>query len=146
MDTLPTAPTLAIFETALEHVVKHGHESVHGGHLLLGVLALESGTAFSALDRIGVDRTAVRAGLDAVLPANKERERDGEYPYDASGVAVINSVMAEAASGGNERLTSALVLLGILAAEGAELRVLREAGVSIPELAAELRSRVSDPE
>jgi ATP-dependent Clp protease ATP-binding subunit ClpA len=146
MGPQPTGPALAVFDGAKEHVVKRGHDSVHGGHILLGVLGLQHGIASATLNSIGVDRIAVRAALDAILPPSQERGRDGEYPYDPSGVAVLKSAMAAAAKKSSERLTSALILVGILDAGGPELRAFREAGVRIPELAAELQSRVDDPE
>lgn len=146
MEPQLTAPARAAFEAARDHVVSHGHEAVHGAHIVLGVLGLEEGTACDTLNRMGVDRAAARAGLLAVLPPSRERGRDGEYPYDASGVAVLEAMTAEATRRRSDRITSALVLSAILEAEGPEVRALRAAGVPIPDLAAELRSSLDELE
>ncbi len=92
MNQTPSQPVRSVLEVALEELVARGHESVRAEHLLLGVLGLDVGEASAALDALGVDRSAVRHHLDVMIPSRALRERQGEYPYHPTGVAVLEQV------------------------------------------------------
>ncbi len=139
----PSEPARSVFDVALEELVARGHESIRAEHLLLGVLGLGAGEASAALDALRVDRSAVRHHLDVMIPP---RERQGEYPYHPSGVAVLQQAMTEARASGVDGLTSAHLLLGAIEAHGPNFQALENSGVSMDALIAELRARAKNSE
>ncbi len=146
MNQTPSEPVRSAIEVALEELVARGHESVRAEHLLLGVLGLSAGEASAALDALGVDRPAVRHHLDVMIPPRALRERQGEYPYHATGVAVLQQAMTEAQASGVDQLTSAHLLLGAIEAHGPNFQALENSGVSMDALIAELRARAKNSE
>ncbi len=123
-----------------------GHESIRAEHLLLGVLGLDVGEASAALDALLVDRSAVRHHLDVMIPSQAFRERQGEYPYHPTGVAVLEQAMTELRASGVDRLTSAHLLLGAIEAHGPNSQALENSGVPVDALISELRARAKNPE
>ena len=146
MNQTPSEPVRSVLDVALEELVARGHESVRAEHLLLGVLRLGTGEAAAALDALRVDRSAVRHHLDVMIPPGALRERQGEYPYDPTGVAVLQQAMTEAQASGVDQLTSAHLLLGAIEAHGPNFQALENSGVSMDALIAELRARAKNPE
>ena len=143
---IPSEPARSVFNVALEELVARGHESVRAEHVLLGVLGLGAGEASAALDALGVDRSAVRHHLDAIIPPGALRERQGEYPYHATGVAVLEQAMTEARASGVDRPTSVHILLGALEAHGPNSQALQDSGVPVDMLIGELRARAKNSE
>ena len=121
-----------------------GHESVRAEHLLLGVLRLDVGEASAALDALGVDRSAVRHHLDVMIPAQALRERQGEYPYHPTGVAVLELAMTEVRASGIDQLTSVHILMAAVEAHGPNSQALENSGVPLDTLIGELRARAKN--
>ena len=146
MNQSVSEPARSAIDGALEELVARGHESVRAEHLLLGVLGLDAGEASAALDALSVDRSEVRHHLDVMIPSQAFRERQGEYPYHRTGVAVLEQTMTEVRASGVARLTSAHLLLGAIEAHGLNSQALENSGVSMDALIAELRARAKNPE
>ncbi len=146
MNQTPSQPVRSVLDVALEELVARGHESVRAEHLLLGVLGLGAGEASAALDALSVDRSEVRHHLDVMIPARAPRERQGEYPYHPTGVAVLEQAMTEARASGIDRLTSAHLLVATIEAHGPNSQALENAGVPVDALISELRARAKNPE
>ena len=146
MNQTPSEPVRSILDVAVEELVARGHESVRAEHVLLGVLGLSAGEASEALDALGVDRPVVRHHIDVMIPPGALRERQGEYPYHPTGVAVLQQAMSEAQASGIDRLTSAHLLLGAIEAHGPNSVALENSGVPVDTLIGELRARAKNPE
>ena len=146
MNQTPSEPARSVFDVAVDELAARGHESVRAEHLLLGVLGLDAGEASAALDALSVDRSEVRHHLDVMIPARAPRERQGEYPYDPTGVAVLQQAMTEAQASGIDRLTSAHLLMGAIEAHRPNFQALENSGVPVDALISELRARAKNPE
>ena len=146
MNQTPSEPVRSALDVAVDELVARGHESLRAEHLLLGVLGLDAGEASAALDALSVDRSEVRHHLDVMIPSQAFRERQGEYPYHRTGVAVLEQTMTEVRASGIDRLTSAHLLLGAIEAHGPNSVALENSGVPVDTLIDELRARAKNLE
>jgi ATP-dependent Clp protease ATP-binding subunit ClpA len=142
-------------QRAVDELRRLGHTAVRAEHLLLGVLAVPNGSASAALDALGIDRFAVRSQIEALLPVGSDAGHQlggesgppREYPFHATGEAVLQNAMTEARDSGANTVTTARILLGVLATNDEPvLQALAAAGVSLPSLTSQLRLHPDDPE
>ena len=141
-----TEPVTNAIYRATDEVARLGHDTMRAEHILMGLLALDTGLASEVMNSLGVDRLAIRARIEPLLPARVTFDRQAEYRYDASGRAVLENAVA--AAGGwdaGERMTSAGVLLGILELDNALLLgAIAGTGVDLSLLRSRLEARATD--
>jgi len=113
---------------AQEEAVALHHAVVRIEHFLLGVLAVEGPGRRVLEERFGIDLETARRDVTATAPRG-ERPPRGGATFDASTRPVLEHA-AEAARGlGDARVTSAHVLLGVVATGGAAADLLAARGV-----------------
>jgi ATP-dependent Clp protease ATP-binding subunit ClpA len=116
---------------AMREALSLGHQAVDVEHLLLGVLASNSGAANTILTRLGVNPELLHAKMFALLkPGNGSASSD--LPYSRRAFAVLDETALEALALGHTRAGTEHLLLGILKQRnGAAARVLVEAGAPL---------------
>jgi len=126
--------------------VRRGHERVLPAHIFLAIIRSDDGAAATALDAIGADRAALRSHVEGLMPEGHAPRDRGEVPYDRTGVAIIQTTVAEAGPSGDPWFSTAHELLAILATPDVTVcQALERAGVSIPDLVRILRANAGDP-
>jgi ATP-dependent Clp protease ATP-binding subunit ClpB len=120
---------------------KRDHSQVDLEHLLIALLRQEEGVVPALIERIGVDRGALEAEVEAAL-ANKPKvfgESSQLYlsPYASTAVAKAE---AEAAALKDEYVAAEHILLGIVAGDGETAERLRARGVTKAAILAALKS------
>lgn len=134
-----------VFALAKKHADRLAHEHVGAEHVMLGILDLPRGGAKAALDSRQVDRSQVRTHLEGLLPVGSGPTYRGELPYSDTGIKVLQEAMTQAKSLGTSAVTTAHVLLAILASPSdPSCRALDIAGVDTAELATAARENLQD--
>jgi ATP-dependent Clp protease ATP-binding subunit ClpA len=136
-----------VMRRATGELERLGHDSLRAEHILLGVLTVSDGSASAVLDSLGLDRSEVRSRIEALLPRGDRAGPQREYPIHASGQAVLEHAMAQARESGTGMVTTARILLGILALDDSpSLHAIAATGVAIPSLRSRLQAHAEDPE
>jgi ATP-dependent Clp protease ATP-binding subunit ClpA len=143
----PQATELAqeAFRRGLDETRRLNHDSVRAEHILLGVLQLSAGSASAALDAASVDRIAISRRLEELLPPGEAPPHPGEYPYHASGMALIRKVFPPPPGDQASKLTSGRVLLGLLSLDhGPIVEAMADAGVDRLSLVERLNANADE--
>jgi ATP-dependent Clp protease ATP-binding subunit ClpC len=90
-----------------------GHGSVGPEHVLLGLLAVEDGTAARALARLGLDAERGRAEVERVA-GRGSRVSHGSLPFTPRSRGVAEGALREAMSLGHEEVGTEHVLLALV--------------------------------
>jgi ATP-dependent Clp protease ATP-binding subunit ClpA len=107
------------------------HHFVGTEHLLLGLIRLGQGTAFTALERMGLDLTSVRQEIETQVGAGPDQKLFGT-PFTPRARHVLALAAKEAQSLNHPYVGTEHILLGLLGeGDGVAGRVLRNRAVDI---------------
>jgi hypothetical protein len=112
-----------------------GAEDIAPEHLLLGLTAIERGTASRALAASGVDLEGVRRELGGELVREPSR---GRLPFTKEAKAVLEGALEEALSLKHTWIGSEHVLLALLAAGGRPVEIVEKLGATPDAIRAEV--------
>jgi len=96
---------------AQEEARRLGDRTIDPGHLLLGLVAVDTSVAQLALARLGVTADALRAAR----PASGPEPPDGHIPFEAGTKAALECALRESIADRSLNLTTGHMLLGVLA-------------------------------
>jgi ATP-dependent Clp protease ATP-binding subunit ClpB len=120
---------------------KRDHSQVEPEHLLLALLGQDEGVASALAERIGVDRGALEADLEALLAKKPKVFGEGSQlylsPYASTAIAKAE---AEAAALKDEYVAAEHIFLGIAEGEGPVADLLRARGITKDSILAALKS------
>ena len=120
-----------------------GHNYIGSEHILLGLLG-QGGNAAGVLVSFGVSLDGAR-GQVAQLVAVGGHEPPGQIPFTPHAKKVLELSLREAQSSGHARIGTEHILLGLLREkDGVGIRVLRDRGIELREVRAELL-RIAPP-
>jgi hypothetical protein len=132
------------FTRVARHVVMRSQKEAHAlgaeeiapEHLLLGLTAVERGTAAQALAALGVELEAVRreVGGEAVREPSR-----GRLPFSSEAKAVLEESPSEAHSRRHSWIGSEHILLSLLDAGGRPVEVLGKLGAEPDAIRAEIK-------
>jgi hypothetical protein len=132
------------FTRVARHVVMRSQKEAHAlgaeeiapEHLLLGLTAVERGTAAQALSALGVELEAVRreVGGEAVREPSR-----GRLPFSDEAKAVLEASLGEAQSRRHSWIGSEHILLSLLDAGGRPVEVLGKLGAEPDAVRAEVK-------
>jgi ATP-dependent Clp protease ATP-binding subunit ClpC len=128
-----------------EEARKLNHEYIGTEHILLGLMAEESGAAARVLHTLGVTFDAVRAGVDSFVQRGTDIVASRTLPFTPRSKQVVEFARDEARSVNQKLIDTEHLLLALLREhEGVACHVLLGLGVRPDELRAEaLRIRIA---
>jgi ATP-dependent Clp protease ATP-binding subunit ClpA len=119
---------------AQEEAERSRHSYIGTEHLLLGLLGVESGTAYRVLTDLGVDITTVRGVIKSVLGRNERILIQSIIPTSRV-KKVIELSFEEARRMGDNEVDTAHMLLGlIIEGEGIAAHVLTDLGATLEKV------------
>jgi hypothetical protein len=132
------------FTRVARHVVMRSQKEAHAlgaeeiapEHLLLGLTAVERGTAAQALAALGVELDAVRREIGGETVREPSR---GRLPFTSEAKAVLEASLQEALSLQHNWIGSEHVLLSLLDAGGRPVEVLGKLGAEPDAIRAEIK-------
>jgi ATP-dependent Clp protease ATP-binding subunit ClpC len=131
-------------QRAGEEARRLNHEYIGTEHILLGLIAEDSGSAANVLDALGVTATAIQSGVEAFVQRGSGPASSTAFPLTPRSERVIELARDEARASA-QQLDSEHLLVALLdEPDGVASRVLHLLGVKPDELRAEaLRTRIS---
>ena len=128
--------------SAREEAQRLHHEYVGTEHILLGLIRDDGSVVASALDRLGLDRAAIRRLVDETVKWGNSASTGPDLPYTSRAKKVLELAMMEASDLGHSYVGPEHVLVGlareergiaaqVLASFGATEDALREAVLTI---------------
>lgn len=129
-----------VLALARQEIVRFNHNFVGTEHLLLGLLTLGQGTAFSVLTRMGVSVEKIRAEIGKIIgPAPVERRVSSPIIYTPRVKSVLALAVREAKALNHAYVGTEHLLLGMLQEDqGVAGRVLRDQDVTVEEARREI--------
>jgi ATP-dependent Clp protease ATP-binding subunit ClpA len=119
---------------AQEEAEQHRSSYIGTEHLLLGLMRIENGTAWSVLDRLGIDADAVRKAIEPVLDHGK-RHVVGRIIPSSRVKRAIEIAFEEARMLNQSRVSTGALLLGLIVeGEDEAARVLAVFGLNADEV------------
>jgi Clp amino terminal domain, pathogenicity island component len=120
------------------------HRYIGTEHLLLGLIAEESGAASDVLRSLGVDAGRIRAEIERIIQRGAEPDAECQLLLTPRAKRVIEYARDEAQSVGQKATDAEHLLIALLREpDGVAGEVLRNLGIKTPELRAEaLRVRI----
>jgi hypothetical protein len=110
------------------------HNFVGTEHLLLGLIALDRGTAVTVLKRMGLKPETVRAEVEKCVGTGPEQRPAGSIPYTPRVKKVLALAIKQAKALSHTYVGTEHILLGLLhEGDGVAARVLLNLGVRIDE-------------
>lgn len=99
---------------ARDHAASRRNEYIGTEHILLGLLDETGGPVSTVFDRVGADRQAIRAMIDAIVrPGASAIADDRELPYTSRSKKVLELAMLAARLQRVDFVDTAHLLLGI---------------------------------
>jgi ATP-dependent Clp protease ATP-binding subunit ClpA len=130
---------------AQEEAERSHHSYIGTEHLLLGLLRVESGTAYRVLTDLGVDIATVRGVIKSVLGRNERILIQSIIPTSRV-KKVIELSFEEARRMGDNEVDTAHMLLGlIIEGEGIAAHVLTDLGATLTKVRPEIERARSKP-
>jgi ATP-dependent Clp protease ATP-binding subunit ClpC len=135
----------AVLELAGEEAHRLNHEYIGTEHILLGLVAEESGVAANVLHSVGVSADVIREGVEAFVKRGPARVLSPKRPLTPRSLQVIAFAREEARAVNQRFVDTEHLLLALLREpDGVAGHVLRELGVRPDELRAEaLKTRIA---
>ena len=103
-----------VVRRARVETVERGHAEVGTAHLLLGALAEPDGMAAVLLDRLGIDRAALRDAIGAGFGDTALAGVDCEHPLTQAAIATLDAATAEASGDGHPLVATHHLLFALL--------------------------------
>lgn len=100
-----------------DHAAELSHEYVGTEHLLLGLLDESDGDGAAVLDRLGLDRAALRVGIRAIIRPGTRTIASEQLPYTSRAKKVLELAMMAARDEGVDFVGSEHLLVGMLREE-----------------------------
>jgi ATP-dependent Clp protease ATP-binding subunit ClpA len=103
-----------VVRRALDETVERGHAEVGTAHLLLGALAEPDGMAAVLVDRLGIDRAALRDAIGAGFGDTALAGVDCEHPLTQAAIVTLDAATAEASGDGRPLVATHHLLFALL--------------------------------
>jgi ATP-dependent Clp protease ATP-binding subunit ClpC len=125
---------------AREDAARLHHEFIGTEHLLLGLIREGEGVAAAVLQKLELDRDAIRLTIEQTVKKGSAAQSTGpELPYTSRAKKVLEFAMAEARELSHSYVGTEHLLLGMLREEkGIAAQVLTHAGASLGAVRAEV--------
>ncbi len=138
MDNL-TPRAQRVLHLARKEAEQFNHNYVGTEHILLGLVALGSGVAVSALQSLGVDPQGLRIEVEKAVGTGADTKMSGNIPFTPRAKKVLALATSEARSLNHSYIGTEHILLGLLReGEGIAARVLENMGVDLDEAREEI--------
>ena len=135
-----------VLHLARKEAEQFNHNYVGTEHVLLGLVALGSGVAVSALQSLGVDLDGLRIEVEKAVGVGADTKMAGNIPFTPRAKKVLALATSEARSLNHSYIGTEHILLGLLSeGEGIAARVLENMGVDLEEAREEIMSML-DPD
>jgi len=135
-----------VLHLARKEAEQFNHNYVGTEHILLGLVALGSGVAVSALQSLGVDLQGLRLEVEKAVGVGGGTKMSGNIPFTPRAKKVLALATSEARSLSHSYVGTEHVLLGLLReGEGIAARVLENMGVDLDEAREEIMAML-DPD
>ena len=135
-----------VLHLARKEAEQFNHNYVGTEHILLGLVALGSGVAVSALQSLGVDLQSLRLEVEKAVGTGTDTKTVGNIPFTPRAKKVLALATSEARSLNHSYVGTEHILLGLLReGEGIAARVLENMGVDLEEAREEIMAML-DPD
>lgn len=135
-----------VLHLARKEAEQFNHNYVGTEHILLGLVALGSGVAVSALQSMGVDLQSLRLEVEKAVGTGSDTKMSGNIPFTPRAKKVLALAASEARSLNHSYVGTEHILLGLLReGEGIAARVLENMGVDLDEAREEIMAML-DPD
>jgi ATP-dependent Clp protease ATP-binding subunit ClpC len=135
-----------VLHLARKEAEQFNHNYVGTEHILLGLVALGSGVAVSALQSLGVDLQSLRLEVEKAVGSGADTKMAGNIPFTPRAKKVLALAASEARSLNHTYVGTEHILLGLLhEGEGIAARVLENMGVDLEEAREEIMAML-DPD
>lgn len=135
-----------VLHLARKEAEQFNHNYVGTEHILLGLVALGSGVAVSALQSLGVDLQSLRLEVEKAVGTGSDTKMSGNIPFTPRAKKVLALATSEARSLNHSYVGTEHILLGLLReGEGIAARVLENMGVDLEEAREEIMAML-DPD
>ena len=135
-----------VLHLARKEAEQFSHNYVGTEHILLGLVALGSGVAVSALQSMGVDLQGLRLEVEKAVGVGGGTKISGNIPFTPRAKKVLALATSEARSLSHSYVGTEHILLGLLReGEGIAARVLENMGVDLDEAREEIMAML-DPD
>jgi ATP-dependent Clp protease ATP-binding subunit ClpC len=135
-----------VLHLARKEAEQFNHNYVGTEHILLGLVALGSGVAVSALQSLGVDLQGLRLEVEKAVGTGADTKTAGNIPFTPRAKKVLALATSEARSLNHSYVGTEHILLGLLReGEGIAARVLENMGVDLEEAREEIMAML-DPD
>lgn len=135
-----------VLHLARKEAEQFNHNYVGTEHILLGLVALGSGVAVSALQSLGVDLQGLRMEVEKAVGSGGDTKMAGNIPFTPRAKKVLALATSEARSLNHSYVGTEHILLGLLReGEGIAARVLENMGVDLDEAREEIMAML-DPD
>lgn len=122
---------------AISSAERFGHTYIGSEHLLLGLLKLENGVAYTLLSKKGVTADAISGLIEDTVGVGNKTELTPE-DFTPRAKKVLERALSGVKNIGEEKVGTEHILLGILSeSDNYAIRFLHELGVDVPSLAHE---------
>jgi len=135
-----------VLHLARKEAERFNHNYVGTEHILLGLVALGSGVAVSALQSLGIDLQSLRLEVEKAVGTGADTKMAGNIPFTPRAKKVLALATSEARSLNHSYVGTEHILLGLLhEGEGIAARVLENMGVDLEETREEIMAML-DPD
>ncbi|MCC7300866.1 MAG: ATP-dependent Clp protease ATP-binding subunit [Verrucomicrobia bacterium] len=135
-----------VLHLARKEAEQFNHNYVGTEHILLGLVALGSGVAVSALQSLGVDLQSLHLEVEKAVGTGADTKTAGNIPFTPRAKKVLALASSEARSLNHSYVGTEHILLGLLReGEGIAARVLENMGVDLEEAREEIMTML-DPD
>ncbi len=135
-----------VLHLARKEAEQFSHNYVGTEHILLGLVALGSGVAVSALQSLGIDLQGLRLEVEKAVGVGGGTKMTGNIPFTPRAKKVLALATSEARSLSHSYVGTEHILLGLLReGEGIAARVLENMGVDLDEAREEIMAML-DPD
>ena len=133
-----------VLHLARKEAEQFNHNYVGTEHILLGLVALGSGVAVSALQSLGVDLQSLRLEVEKAVGVGADTKLTGNIPFTPRAKKVLALAASEARSLNHSYVGTEHILLGLLLeGEGIAARVLENMGVDLEEAREEIMAMLN---
>lgn len=135
-----------VLHLARKEAEQFNHNYVGTEHLLLGLVALGSGVAVSALQALGINLKGLRMEVEKSVGVGGDTKMSGNIPFTPRAKKVLALATSEARSLSHSYVGTEHILLGLLReGEGIAARVLENMGIDLDEAREEIMAML-DPD
>lgn len=130
-------------DLAQEEAANLRHDYVGTEHLLLGIIACESGLVMDVFHKLRTDGDAIRTEVERTVAVGRQTKSARDLPYTPRARKALVLAAREAAELGHSLITPEHILLGLLAEnEGVAGLVLRKMGINAKQARQYLMDRM----